>query len=760
MKFSIIVPHFNNLSLLINCITSIRSHTSDFQLVIVDDGSTDGSVDWIKSQCQLYKNTIAIFIDKNSGFPSAVNAGLGEASGENIIILNNDVLVTPGWADSMLSSIPVAEKLLNLNNIGMVGPVSNYAGGSQAIPFDQYSLDQLDSNATQHRQNNKDHILFTGFLSFFCVLITRKCLNNIGPLNESFSPGLWEDNEFCLRAQLKGFQLIIDQSTFVHHFGSSTFMLDSAKYNQTFHANHMKLLSQFYDDSPEKLIGVCRVKNQKSFLFNALSRASDFCDEIIVLCDNCTDNSAEIARTFKKVSYVIESDSPFNEARDRSLLMRTALNRGADWCFSFDADELIEESFTRKVAEKLMHPVDPQILGYGFNFRTFFLGETHYRTDGVFGSMWGVRMWKISPNSYSQSSGHYGLHCTHCSPIPRFNVRRLRYRIKHYGYSTPEMCNEKLSFYSKKDPTPSLRQTSPIGYRHITQEGFSLMEYKEKNSLSLAMIVKNEVPNIFSFLIDCYFMFDEIIIVDTGSNDDTKKVASLFTDKIYDFKWNGNFGSARNFVKSKCSGDWIMQMDPDEKIPAQNISTIYEMLEGGVDCWLFKFENYQKDGSIIFSDNIRLFKNIDGLEWGWFCHENMSKSIDKFKLSVVEAPFNLQHFGFLKDDTVRNHKIKQYGSMLRTQIKKFPKEPIGYFHYAFHLFEDGNENAGMDYLKKAVKLKPEFFLAHKELALRLLAKSLVHIKFAAKHTPEQHYYKKWLMTLDKEITDLISRPLE
>jgi GT2 family glycosyltransferase len=213
MKFSIIIPHRNGLQYLSACVASVRKHTKNYQLIIVDDCSTDDSEEWIKSECTLHDNTTAIFLNEHQGFASAVNAGLADARGDFIILLNNDTIVTPEWAESMVRSIGTASLKMNLKNIGFVGPVSNYAGGLQGIPTDPYTLDQLDSGAIEHRKAFKDHIVFFNFVSGFCMLITKECLKAVGLFDEQYNPGLWEDNDWCLRATLLGFQGIIDQST-------------------------------------------------------------------------------------------------------------------------------------------------------------------------------------------------------------------------------------------------------------------------------------------------------------------------------------------------------------------------------------------------------------------------------------------------------------------------------------------------------------------------------------------------------------------
>ena len=92
--------------------------------------------------------------------------------------------------------------------------------------------------------------------------------------------------------------------------------------------------------------------------------------------------------------------------------------------------------------------------------------------------------------------------------------------------------------------------------------------------ISLCMIVKNEAPRIERVLNSVKDFADEIIIVDTGSNDNTKELASKFTDKIYDFEWVDDFSRARNFSFSKANGEYIMWLDADDFIPKEELEKL------------------------------------------------------------------------------------------------------------------------------------------------------------------------------------------
>ena len=89
-------------------------------------------------------------------------------------------------------------------------------------------------------------------------------------------------------------------------------------------------------------------------------------------------------------------------------------------------------------------------------------------------------------------------------------------------------------------------------------------------TISLCMIVKNEENVIDRCLSSLADIVDEIIIADTGSTDSTKSIVSKYTDKIYDFKWTGDFSEARNFVASKASCEYIYTADADEFLDEEN----------------------------------------------------------------------------------------------------------------------------------------------------------------------------------------------
>lgn len=143
---------------------------------------------------------------------------------------------------------------------------------------------------------------------------------------------------------------------------------------------------------------------------------------------------------------------------------------------------------------------------------------------------------------------------------------------------------------------------------------------------SLCMIVKNEEKMLGRCLHSVRDIFDEIIIVDTGSEDATKEIARMFTDKVYDFKWVNNFSTARNFSFSKATKDYIMWLDADdimEEKQRQKLLEAKQTFDSKVDVAMLKYNvQFDEMGNSTFSYyRERIVKNDKTFYWKDPVHE-------------------------------------------------------------------------------------------------------------------------------------------
>lgn len=183
-----------------------------------------------------------VYNQTNEGFPRGCNQGIRIASGENILLLNNDVIVTEHWLDNLLAA------LYSSDDIGAVGPVSNSVSYYQSIPVSYKTIEEMQIFASAYNAQP----LSTDFrvrLIGFCMLIRRKIIDNIGFLDERFSPGNFEDDDYSMRILSAGYQLLLSKNTFVHHFGSSSFKKDEFLFNELLETNRLKFIDKWGFDS-------------------------------------------------------------------------------------------------------------------------------------------------------------------------------------------------------------------------------------------------------------------------------------------------------------------------------------------------------------------------------------------------------------------------------------------------------------------------------------------------------------------------------
>lgn len=146
-------------------------------------------------------------------------------------------------------------------------------------------------------------------------------------------------------------------------------------------------------------------------------------------------------------------------------------------------------------------------------------------------------------------------------------------------------------------------------------------------SISVCMIVKNEEKVLARCLDSLKGLWDELIIVDTGSIDNTKKIASKYTDKIYDFTWTGSFSDARNFSFSKASCEYIYSADADEELDDKNrerFRLLKEALIPEIEIVQMYYGNQLSQNSIYNYDmeyRPKLYKRLREFSWQEPIHE-------------------------------------------------------------------------------------------------------------------------------------------
>jgi GT2 family glycosyltransferase len=208
---SIIIPVYNQHDMTSDCINTIREHTPEFELVVIDNGSDPPYKPPFTGFCE----TVLIRNDKNKGFPVAANQGIKKASGDIIVLLNNDVIVTPQWSDRLIGW---------LDEFAIVGPLTNYCAGIQATTAPFYdNKEDLELASAEISAIYEGHAVEVNFIIGFCMAFKKSLFEEIGPLDESLWPCSGEEIDFCFRAVKAGHKVGVAYDVYVHHFGGQTF---------------------------------------------------------------------------------------------------------------------------------------------------------------------------------------------------------------------------------------------------------------------------------------------------------------------------------------------------------------------------------------------------------------------------------------------------------------------------------------------------------------------------------------------------------
>jgi glycosyltransferase involved in cell wall biosynthesis len=220
-------------------------------------------------------------------------------------------------------------------------------------------------------------------------------------------------------------------------------------------------------------------------------------------------------------------------------------------------------------------------------------------------------------------------------------------------------------------------------------------------TISLCMIVKNEEKVLGRCLSSVQKAVDEIIIVDTGSTDKTKEIASKFTDKVYDFEWIDDFSAARNKAFSYATMDYQMWLDADDVVTEENLEKLLklkETLDPNVDIVTMKYyTHFNENGDpILTSTRERLMKREKNYKWHDPIHEYI-----QLTGNVLNSDITIYHYkNHHKNDSMRN--IKIYNALEEKGVELSPRQ---LYYYARELKDHAQYEKAIYYFEKFLDSK-------------------------------------------------------
>lgn len=248
VPISIVVLSYNSKDITALCLESIRQNVyyKSYELIVIDNASTDSSVEWLKEYEQSYfnsygvNNLLILYNNENSGFPKGCNQGIHAARKENdILLLNNDTVVVPN------SIFWLRMGLYESDKIGATGSVSNYANNGQMVIEKKDSIEEWFQYGIERNIPLEYSYEKKAWLMGFALALKRTALEETGYLDERFSPGNYEDNDIGYRLLQKGYTQLLCKNSFIFHFGSVGFRKNQEKYDLLLNTNRAKLREKY-----------------------------------------------------------------------------------------------------------------------------------------------------------------------------------------------------------------------------------------------------------------------------------------------------------------------------------------------------------------------------------------------------------------------------------------------------------------------------------------------------------------------------------
>lgn len=243
--------------------------------------------------------------------------------------------------------------------------------------------------------------------------------------------------------------------------------------------------------------------------------------------------------------------------------------------------------------------------------------------------------------------------------------------------------------------------------------------------LTACLIVKNEETNLARCLDSVRGIADEIVVVDTGSTDDTRKIARRYTRPVYVHKWRDSFAEARNYALTKCHGDWVLHIDADETLYREDAPLLWATLDAGdrmenVDAVVLPILNATQNGGIAKHWFPRLHKR-GRARWTGIVHNQLEHQGD-----VLTAEIRLHHYGYALSEKEMQAKYARTERLLRKRIAEHPDD-LDAWHYLIRTWHNQRRHAQVVGYAEKVLDDPQSTLGQRYAVTHDLIASLIYL---------------------------------
>ncbi len=676
------------------CLAAIKKHTPEpYELIVIDALATADLKKKLKKSVKEHSPYKILEHQTKKSLLQSINQGINSSTGEYIVLLSNDTLVSEDWLTGMLTCLNYAPAA------GVIAPMTNKGTGPQHVTDESYqSVNHLDKFAAEFKERFHHRRIPCRNIARFCMLFKRTLAEKIGLFDERFDTRQFEDEDFCWRSALAGYQNYIAGDVFIHHHRSKepqgdrtildkkwTLSLDSSEGKKLAVIKAMEFADILYsrgetDRAVEALVNCITFTPDTKEIYYELSRIfieSKKFSETLEVVGTMPEAAKNDLKGLECAGYAKEGLGLDDEAAayaDKMLSQNekypAALNLKGVLAYKKDDKEKAVEYFRKAI------DADP---GYGDAYTN--LGVLYWGMDKKDEALAHLHKgFVLSPTTPDNSSIYYsvlsssGLHGEAeadfreaCRSYPRHKILAFLYidiLISQGKFDIAMLrIEDTIALFGLDEGilNAALSVREKIGPLQIDKSS-------NKGTLSICMIVKNEEKFLVKCLRSIRDVVDEIIIVDTGSTDKTTDIAKAFGAKLFDFPWTGDFSAARNHSLAQATGDWIFILDADEVISSldfDELKTIVHKRPSTAVTYNILTRNYIDQESIIGwtpndgkypdeshngwmpSAKVRLFTRRKDIFFTNPVHELLETSVRKAKIPILPGNVVVHHYGKL-----------------------------------------------------------------------------------------------------------------
>lgn len=756
---SIIILTWNQLALTKTCLASIVEHTSEpYELIMVDNGSTDGTVTWLRQQADRDRRITIIENAVNMGFAAGCNQGIRVAKGSRLVLLNNDTVVTPGWLSGM------NELLDRYPDAGIIGPMTNSASGIQVVPDVAYTLDSLPLWAETFRQQRRYRIIPHRRIVGFCMLFRRELSEKIGLLDESFGVGNYEDDDFCLRVELAGFRNLIAGDVFIHHVGGASFSGNNLIRSTENRNNRVKFRQKWEPSRLEESLLRRWLVLQAIEEATVSAKRGDIKTAVSTLLNKAIRIDSNAMAPYTVLAEILIIDGQYEDALE--VLPEMPSDIDGDLKLELAAIchcAIGNDAAARQTAEQVaLRPRARVVLGtlaarQGDLAEAERLFRLAIAADPSCGSGWlslGMLLWgqgkhndafealkrAVTVDSLNREAVQILRDMAHRMDGQAAAVEILASASQAYpscrhlalhkallltqtgqDAAASAACEEFLARFGADDQVldAARKLRERAGFYHRLTEA-------DQQSISLCMIVKDEEHHLARCLASARPVVHELVVVDTGSADRTVAIAEAFGARVVRHAWHDDYAAARNVGLAVARGEWILVLDADEVLSPRDYLRIAQAAgDEKTAAWQVTTRNYVHQSTCqgwqtssgeypdeemaegwYPSVKVRLFRRDSRIRFAGVVHEMVESALRSAGYAIRNADFVVHHYGEL-DTAATLEKKERYYRLGLAKLEQSPGDPVLLAELAVQSSELGRLGEALELWDRLLERQPE-----------------------------------------------------